>query len=259
VRFNFVSSGPRFFSRLIAYTATIAEFIKVGLIRLGLAADMTPTDQISVNVTARPATIGMTKVVETNESALTTKPASSKRFAWIRSVLSAFASYLFNRYLMYIPSARLRLLFFRMKVARLGKGVGLLMGVELRNGRNVFVGDRVVINRGVLLDGRGGRLVIANDVDIAQETNIWTLEHDVHSDVHADKGGDVIIEHHAWIASRVTILPGVRIGAGAVVACNSVVTKDVPAMAIVGGIPAKVIGQRRSQLGYSLHFSPWFE
>ena len=133
------------------------------------------------------------------------------------------------------------------------------MGVELRHGRNVFIGDRVVINRKVLLDGRGGRLVIGNDVDIAQETNIWTLEHDVNSDTHAAKGSDVTIEDHVWIASRVTILPGVRIGQGAVVASNSVVTKDVPPMAIVGGVPAKVIGQRRNRLDYQLHFRPWFE
>jgi len=168
-------------------------------------------------------------------------------------------SYIFNRFLMHIPSCYTRLLFFRLRVAKLGRGVGLLMGVELRNGRNVFIGDRVVINKRVLLDGRGGRLVIGDDVDIAQETNIWTLEHDVHSDTHADKGGDVFIGDHVWIASRVTILPSVRIGNGAVIASNSVVTKDVPPMAIVAGVPAKVIGQRRSQLNYQLHFRPWFE
>ena len=52
-------------------------------------------------------------------------------------------------------------------------------------------------------------------------------------------GGDVIIEDYVWIASRCTILPGVKIGKGAVVASNSVVTKDVPQMAIVGGCPCK--------------------
>jgi acetyltransferase-like isoleucine patch superfamily enzyme len=85
------------------------------------------------------------------------------------------------------------------------------------------------------------------------------LAHDVHSDVHADKGGDVVIEDHVWIASRATILPGVRIGRGAVVACNSVVTRDVPPMTIVGGVPARVIGTRQSRLDYRLSFRPWFE
>jgi acetyltransferase-like isoleucine patch superfamily enzyme len=188
-----------------------------------------------------------------------TKMSRVKRFVSIRSIASALVSYIFNRFLMYIPSHHIRVALFRLRVAKLGKGVGLLMGVELRNGRNVFIGDRVVINKGVLLDGRGGQLIIGDDVDIAQETNIWTLEHDVHSDVHADKGGNVVIQDHVWIASRATILPGVRIGRGAVVACNSVVTKDVPPMAIVAGVPAKIIGTRRSQLDYRLHFRPWFE
>jgi acetyltransferase-like isoleucine patch superfamily enzyme len=177
----------------------------------------------------------------------------------IQSIGSAFASYILNRWVMYIPSRHIRLFFFRMRVAQLGKGVGLLMGVELRRGRNVFIGDRVVMNRGVLLDGRGGKLTIGDDVDISQETNIWTLQHDVHSDVHADQGADVTIEDHVWIASRVTVLPGVRIGRGAVVASNSVVTKDVPPMSIVAGIPARVIGQRKSQLTYRLNFRPLFE
>lgn len=189
-----------------------------------------------------------------------TNVRSANRFLYsLRLCISGFVSYIFNRFLMFIPSLYVRLFFFRLRVAKLGKGVGLLMGVELRNGRNVSIGDRVVLNRGVLLDGRGGRLAIGNDVDIAQETNIWTLEHDVHSDSHADKGGDVTIADHVWIASRVTILPGVHIGQGAVVASNSVVTKDVPPMAIVGGVPAKIIGQRRSALQYQLRFRPWFE
>ena len=183
----------------------------------------------------------------------------AKRFEGMRSVGSAFVSYVFNRFLMHIPSGAVRRALLRLRVAKMGKGVGLLIGVELRKGRNVFIGDRVVINKGVLLDGRGGQLIIGDDVDIAQETNIWTLQHDVHSDTHADQGGDVVIEDHVWIASRVTILPGVRIGRGAVVACNAVVTKDVPPMAIVGGVPAKVIGTRRSQLDYRLSFRPWFE
>ncbi|UWZ83718.1 acyltransferase [Occallatibacter riparius] len=200
------------------------------------------------------------------ETSLVTEAATSaaetrcpKRFEGVRSVGSALFSYVFNRFLMHIPNGAIRRALLRMRVAKLGEGVGLLIGVELRKGRNVFIGDRVVINKGVLLDGRGGQLIIGDDVDIAQETNIWTLQHDVHSDTHADQGGNVVIEDHVWIASRVTILPGVRIGRGAVVACNAVVTKDVPPMAIVGGVPAKVIGTRRSQLDYRLSFRPWFE
>ena len=132
------------------------------------------------------------------------------------------------------------------------------MGVEFRKAKNITIGYNSVINKKVLLDGRGGQLIIGNNVDIAQETNIWTLEHDVHDDYHTDKGGKVTIEDYVWIASRVTILPGVKIGRGAVIAANSVVTKDVRAMAIVGGIPAKIIGERKSKLKYTLNYHPWF-
>jgi maltose O-acetyltransferase len=173
--------------------------------------------------------------------------------------MAGLAAYIFNRVLMHIPCRQVRTVLFRMRVADVGKDVCLLMGIEVRNGRNVSLGDRVVVNRRVLLDGRGGHLVIGSDVDIAQETNIWTLQHDVHSDLHMDSGGDVVIGDHVWIASRATILPGVHIGPGAVVACNSVVTRDVPPMAIVAGAPARVIGQRRSKLNYKLRFRPWFE
>ncbi len=131
--------------------------------------------------------------------------------------------------------------------------------VEFINPSNISIGDNVVINKKVLLDGRGGKLVIGNNVDIAQEVNIWTLEHDVNDNMHKEKPGDVIIEDFVWIASRVTILPGVKIGKGAVVACGAVVTKDVPSLSIVGGIPARIIGYRKNNLSYKLDYSPWFQ
>lgn len=47
--------------------------------------------------------------------------------------------------------------------------------------------------------------------------------------------------NHVWIGTRVTLLPGVTVGDGAVIAAGAVVTKDVPAGALVGGVPAKVL------------------
>lgn len=146
-----------------------------------------------------------------------------------------------------------------MALKKIGENCDFLMRIEIRNGRNISIGNHCVINNDVLLDGRGGQLIIGNNVDIAQETNIWTLEHDVHDDDHKSKGADVVIEDYVWIASRATILPGVRIGRGAVIASNSVVTKDVPSMAIVGGVPAKVIGERKNKLAYKPGHAPWFE
>ena len=146
-----------------------------------------------------------------------------------------------------------------MQLKSIGKQTNFLMGLEIRKGKNISIGNNCVINKKVLLDGRGGKLIIGNNVDIAQETNIWTLEHDVNDDNHKDIGADVIIEDYVWIASRVTILPGVRIGRGAVVASCALVNKDIPPMTIVGGVPARIIGERKSELKYNLNYKPWFK
>jgi acetyltransferase-like isoleucine patch superfamily enzyme len=177
----------------------------------------------------------------------------------IKSIITLFYFYLLREWFMFIPIHFIRLFFIKRILNKTGNHSNFLMGLEIRKGQNITIGDNCVINKKVLLDGRGGKLIIGNNVDIAQETNIWTLEHDVHDDYHKDKGGDVIINDYVWIASRCTILPGVTIGRGAVIACNSVVTKDVPSMAIVGGVPAKIIGIRKSELKYELNYAPWFK
>jgi virginiamycin A acetyltransferase len=58
--------------------------------------------------------------------------------------------------------------------------------------------------------------------------------------------GDTVVEHDVWIGHNVTIMPGVRIGSGAIISTNSTVTKDVSPYTIVGGNPAKVIRERFS-------------
>lgn len=176
----------------------------------------------------------------------------------INYFLWSFLDYFLRVYFFKIPSHTVRKFGLKFLLGQIGDTSNVLMGIEIRNGKNVFIGENTVINANVLLDGRGGILRIGNNVDIAQETNIWTLEHDVHSNNHSDFGADVTIEDYVWIASRVTILPGVKIGRGAVVACGAVVTKDVPEMAIVGGVPAKEIGVRKSDLEYQLNYRPLF-
>lgn len=58
--------------------------------------------------------------------------------------------------------------------------------------------------------------------------------------------GDIIVDDDVWVGFRSTILSGVHIGQGAVIAAGSVVTKDIPPYAIVGGVPAKIIKYRFS-------------
>ena len=83
------------------------------------------------------------------------------------------------------------------------------------------------------------------------ECNIWTINHET-SDVNTPmckqgtrKEQPVYIGNDVWIGSRVTILPGVKIGNGVVIGACSVVTKDVPDYAVIGGNPAKIIKMRK--------------
>ncbi len=176
----------------------------------------------------------------------------------MKSLLLAFCDYLFREWIMYIPFYSIRRFFLRQTVSQLGDRSFIALGVEIRNGKNILIGEGSVLNKKVLLDGRGGKVTIGRNVDIAQEVNIWTLSHDPQDDTYADKGGEVFVEDYVWIASRATILPNVTLGKGCVVACGSVVTKSIPPMTIVAGVPAKKIGMRASKLNYSFHYRPWF-
>lgn len=173
-------------------------------------------------------------------------------------ILKQFFIRLVLPFFMSIPSRHFRLFVVELIINKMGKNASILRNVEFVHPKNISIGDNSVINSKVLLDGRGGKLKIGNNVDIAREVNIWTLEHDIDDPEHSTKGADVIIKDYVWIASRATILPGVTIGMGAVVASGAVVTKDVPAMTIVGGVPAKVIGERNNPLVYQLNFHPRF-
>ncbi len=86
------------------------------------------------------------------------------------------------------------------------------------------------------------KVILGNNIKIGPQTMIMDSDfHDV-SDHNEEGASDaIIIEDDVWLGARCTILKGVRIGKGAVVGIGAVVTKDVPANAIVGGIPAKII------------------
>ncbi|WP_131536258.1 acyltransferase [Pedobacter nototheniae] len=169
--------------------------------------------------------------------------------------------YIFNVFLTKIPVNFIRMFFVRLYI-RVGNNTFVSMNVRLLNLQlkrdQIQIGENCIINPGVLLDGREGRIIIKNNVDISRDSYIYTAQHDPHSDFHEIKFGDVIIEDYVWVASRVIILPNVTLGRGCVVACGSVVTKDTLANTIVGGIPAKKIGERKSKLLYTINYSPYF-
>lgn len=132
---------------------------------------------------------------------------------------------------------------------------------EIRAGKNITIGENTIIGLWSSLDGRSG-ITIGEQVNISSEVAIWTLQHDHRDPEFGNVGGAVVVGDRAWLSFRSTILPGVTIGEGAVVAAGSVVTKDVAPYMIVGGIPAKIIGERNRDLTYDWSAArsgaPWF-
>lgn len=160
---------------------------------------------------------------------------------------------------MWIPIYWIRTIFLRCFLKELGKHTAICRNVEIRAPWRVKIGSNTSINKKTLLDGRGRGLIIGNNVDIAQECNIWTLQHDYNSPDYIAQKGLTVIEDYVWVASRATILPGVKVGYGAVIASCSVVTKDVPPLSVVAGCPARVIGKRNNVMKYHLGKRYWFQ
>ena len=102
-------------------------------------------------------------------------------------------------------------------------------------------------------------LRIGNNVSIAGEVRIYTMQHDIDDPDFKEMEGEVIIDDYAVIGTRVMILPGVHIGKGAVVASGAVVTKDVEPYTVVGGVPAIFIRERSRNLTYTLKFARLFQ
>ncbi len=124
-------------------------------------------------------------------------------------------------------------------------------------GRNISIGDYTTINRNCYLDGRVG-IKIGNSVSISPEVYILSLTHDAQNRNFVTVGKEVIIEDYVWLGARAIIMPGVKLGKGSIVGAGSVVTKDVEPYTIVGGIPAKKIGERTQDLDYKVVYFPYF-
>lgn len=143
----------------------------------------------------------------------------------------------------WVPSHSFRRFFFRAAGVKIGKKSTIHVGVKFYAPRGVSVGDGTLVGDHAVLDGRAP-LKIGDHVDIASQVMIYNFEHDINAEDFKPVGGPVEIGDYVFIGPRAIILPGVKVGTGAVVAAGAVVTKDVPERAIVGGVPAKVIGER---------------
>lgn len=108
-------------------------------------------------------------------------------------------------------------------------------------GKNIQVGNNVFINGGCHFQDQGG-ITLGDDCLIGHNVVFATLNHFIEPSERASlQPAPIVLGKNVWVGSSSTILQGVTIGDNAIIAAGSVVTKDVPANVIVGGVPARLI------------------
>lgn len=151
----------------------------------------------------------------------------------------------FQRYLLGddLLSVRLRMLTLRLLGTRYGKNTRVMGGSDIR-GVRLRMGSGVFVNRNCYFD-LAGDVVLEDNVGIGHGVTFITSVHEMGASSNRLGKGlhakPIVIKSGAWIGANATILPGVTVGRGAVVAACSAVTKDVGPNELVGGVPAKFI------------------
>lgn len=182
------------------------------------------------------------------------------------------------KYLLILCRAEFETQLYRRQFQSFGKGSKVFSIAEIKSPERISIGENTRIGRMSLLrcfdaENESGlsSIAIGDDVNIGDMTSITSARRIVigngvrtgrlvlitdnshgHTNIPSEldkspilrpivSNGEVIIDENVWIGEKASIMPSVHIGKGAIIAANAVVTKDVPAHAIVGGCPAKVI------------------
>ena len=150
------------------------------------------------------------------------------------------------RWVGYIPLNLVRKYIYRLSGLKIGRGSTIHMWANFFDPKNIEIGNDTIVGNNAFLDGRA-TLKIGSHTDIASSVMIYNSEHDINSTDFSARVEKVEIGDYCFVGPRVTILPGVKIGNGAIVGAGAVVTKDVEDFTIVGGVPAGVIGERKNK------------
>lgn len=163
---------------------------------------------------------------------------------------------LFNNLFTFVPIHRFRLAALRLWGAEIGRETSIFRGTTVLGIEGLRIGAECGIGFRCLLDARGG-LTIGDRVVVASDTHFIGGYHRIDVADFRHVLEPITVGDYVWIASRATIMSGVTIGRGAVVAACAAVVKDVEPMQVVGGVPAKEIGRREVEPDYSPAWRPW--
>lgn len=137
--------------------------------------------------------------------------------------------------------ARRRALFAKLIGQPVDEGFSLFPPFYTDFGKNISLGRRVFINAGCCFQDQGG-IEIGDDCLIGHQVVLATLNHDPDPQKRGNMfPAPIRLGRGVWVGSHATILPGVTVGDNAIVAAGAVVTRDVPANTVVGGVPARVL------------------
>ncbi|MFH1840811.1 MAG: acyltransferase, partial [Candidatus Shapirobacteria bacterium] len=137
-----------------------------------------------------------------------------------------------------------RKMFYRWAGLRIGQNSKIHVFARFFDPRNIIIGRGSVVGESIFLDGRD-RLAIGDHVDIATGVMIYNSEHQIDDPEFKAITAPVEIDDYVFIGPRAIILPGVKIGRGAIIAAGAVVTRDVLPGEVVGGVPARKIKERQ--------------
>ena len=145
----------------------------------------------------------------------------------------------------------LRWLFYRMLFKKIEAFCLIYPGVYFTHSYDISIGRSFSINCGALIDGRGG-VRIGDNVMIGPNVVIVSSDHDIRRlDAPMTTLNHILnpvtIGNDVWIGANAVINSGVTIGNGVVIGAGAVVTKDIGDYMIVGGVPARIIGDRRNK------------
>ena len=150
-----------------------------------------------------------------------------------------------------IPSHTIRLAWLRLGGARIGKGSTVWRNTEILGIENLVIGVDTCVAWHCQIDCRAG-VIIGDHVVVASYVKIIAGTHDVEAPEFWAIGAPIYVEDYAWLATGVLLGHGSRIGRGAVVTANTVVSKEIAPYKIIGGSGAKVMGERPHDLNYKV-------